>query len=141
MIATVPFKKEHLEIMAIRNHEDRLLQNANTLACLEGSISFTAVRDGRIVCCYGIVPYLRDLADIWLLPSVYAEEHAVEMARESKRFLSEMQKDLGIRRMETICLDDDLHNRWMTFLGFEKEGTKRQYIGSMDYNMWGRVWA
>lgn len=140
MNKTIPFKKEHLEVMDIRDHEDRLLRDQNTVQCLEGSIALTAIRDGRVAACYGIAPYLGDLADIWLIPSNGIDEHTVELAKGARRFLEEMREDLGIRRMETLCIDDVFHARWMVFLGFQREGVKEKYIGETDYSMWGRIW-
>lgn len=142
LIKIVPYKKEHVELMHLRVHENNLLLNPNMLEMLEGGIANTAVVDGRVICAYGINPYLKGVADIWLLPSVYVEsKEAVKVARGAKAWLEQMQEDLGLHRMETTCLDDDLHNRWMSYLGFEIEGAKRSYFGGCDYNMWGRIWV
>ena len=141
IVKIVPYKKEHVELMNLRDHEHVLLHDPNMLGILEGSIAVTAVADGVIVCCYGINPYLDGVADIWLLPSIYVEEkHGMAVARGAREFLANMKEDLGLRRMETTCLADDLHDRWMTFLGFEKEGTKKQYYGGKDYHVWGKLW-
>lgn len=140
MIKKVPFKKQHLDLMMLRDHEDRLFANEGIVAALEGSIAEVAIADGIPVCAYGIAPYLGDMAEVWLIPSVYTKDYAVKLARDTREWLEEMHIDLKIRRMETLCLDDDLHNRWMAFLGFECEGVKRQYYNGVDYKMWGRIW-
>lgn len=141
MIKIVPYKKEHVELMNLREHEHILLQNPNMLEMLEGGIAVTAVADGRVSCAYGINPYLKGVADIWLLPSIYIESvDGMKLARRAKAWLEEMREDLNLHRMETLCLADDLHDRWMTFLGFECEGVKRKYCGGNDYKMWGRIW-
>lgn len=127
--------------MHLREHEHILLQNPKMLEMLEGGIASTALADGRIICAYGINPYLEGVADIWLLPSVFVEtKEAMRVARGAKEWLEQMREDLALHRMETTCLADELHDRWMTFLGFECEGVKRQYFGGKDYKMWGRVW-
>lgn len=140
MIKKVPFKKEHLDVMVLRDHEDRLFANPNIVAALEGSISEIAIVDGVPVCAYGIAPYLGDLAEVWLVPSVYVEQQAVKVAKGARKWLEDMRVDLGIRRMETLCLADEFHDRWMEFMGFECEGTKRQYYNGADYKLWGRIW-
>ena len=126
--------------MNIREHEDRLLHDPRALECLEGSIAETIIIDDVLVACRGVAPYLDGLADIWLIPSVYLEKYAVKALKEARQWIEEAQEDLCLRRMETLCLADNLHDRWMTALSFEKEGTKRQYYGGKDYNMWGRIW-
>lgn len=126
--------------MVLRDHEDRLFANPAIIDALDGSISEIAIVDGVPVCAYGIAPYLGDLAEIWLIPSIYVETHAVKVAKGARKWIDEMREDLGIRRMETLCLSDDLHDRWMTFMGFECEGVKRQYFNGADYKMWGRIW-
>lgn len=141
MIKVIPFKKEHLEVMDIRDHEDRLLADESTAVCLEGSVAVTVIKDGRIEACYGFAPYLKDIADIWLIPSKTLPDNASKLAINAHKFLADMHEDMGIRRMETLCLDDDLHERWMTFLGFKKEGVKKQYYGGKDYVMWGKLWV
>ena len=46
----------------------------------------------------------------------------------------------GYHRIQIRATDDELHNRWLKFLKFEKEGTLRKYdnLGN-DMNIWARV--
>jgi len=136
----IPFKAEHLKVMDIRNHEDRLLANDGILQCLENSFADTIIIDGRVVASRGVAPSFDGVADIWLIPSVYLENHAATALRSAILWVEEMQQDFGLRRMETVCIDDRLHNRWMTALEFECEGIKRQYYKGKNYKMWSRLW-
>lgn len=137
----IPFKKEHLDIMAVRDHERSIyLRVPDMVSNLENTIAMTGVVDGRVVCSFGVAPYYGTLADVWMIPSIYMEEYAARVARGAHRFLNGVQSDMGIKRMETCCLIDGLHDRWMAFLGFQEEGIKRQYYNGTDYKMWGKVW-
>ena len=43
-------------------------------------------------------------------------------------------------RIQIQAMDDDLHNRWLKFLGFELEGVFKKYDAQgNDYKMWARV--
>jgi hypothetical protein len=141
LIKIVPFRKEHLDVMVLRDHEDKLFHDPRMVEALEGSIAETAVVGGRVVCAYGIAPFMDTLAEVWLIPSVYVEStDGMKVARGAKKWLEEMRIDLGTKRMETLCLADEYHDRWMTFLGFECEGVKRKYYKDKDYKMWSRIW-
>lgn len=141
MIKIVPYKKEHVELMNLREHEKELLKDKAMYEFLEGGIASTATSDGVVVCSYGIMPQIKGVATIWLLPTIYVEsKESLKVARGAKAWIEQMQEDLGLHRMETACVADELHDRWMTFLGFECEGVKRKYCGGQDYNMWGRIW-
>lgn len=138
----VPFKKEHLEVMEIRPHEKALItSNAGLLDAFQaGSIAFTGIVDGRVICCGGVSPFLMGNAEIWLIPSVYVERDPMIFARNLRKHLFNIRRDLALSRMQTSCIDDELHNRWMEFLGFTKEGHMKKFYNGVNYNLWGRVW-
>ena len=127
--------------MDVRAHEAALLANNEHLEALEkGSIACTGIVNGVVMCCGGVSPFLNGNAEIWLIPSVYLETETMSFSRHLRRWLFGVRDDLALTRMQTACLDDDLHNQWMTFLGFEKEGVMKKYHNGTDYVMWGRVW-
>lgn len=138
----IPFKAEHLECMDMRAHEKELVSGNNVMKSVEhGSIAVTGMIDGRIICCGGIVPLNNGNSEIWLIPSIYVSSVTVTFCRELRKWLFGMRESLGLQRMQTACLNDDLHNRWMKFLGFEKEGVMKKYSNGVDFAMWGKTWA
>lgn len=139
MCKIIPFKVDHIDCMDVRDHEKRF--NVEGLKALEGKVSFTGIIDGRIISCGGLVMYSETGAELWQIPSIYVKQYAGQYARHIKKWLAEISADLGLKRMETISLDDPLHNRWMTFLGFEKEGVKKQFLNGADYAVWGKLWV
>lgn len=140
MFRVVPFKKEHVDLMNVRPHETTLLSDEALVKLEQGSIAITGVIDGRVISCGGVIPLYNGVAELWQIPSVYVSEITMRYARYIRRWLEGIREEFLLHRMETLCLDDDLHNRWMRFLGFEREGVKRKFINGNDYVMWGRVW-
>lgn len=140
-VRLIPFKKEHLECMDMRPHEAALLTDTENLVPLErGSVACTGIIDGRVIACGGLTPVSTMAADIWLIPSIYASAHKVTFARRIKRWLFDVRAELALSRLQSYCLDDGLHNAWMTFLGFEKERNIKEHHNDKTYNYWGRIW-
>ena len=141
MTRIIPFKVEHLECMDIREHEREMLEMTDYLKSLqERSIACTGIVDGRIMCCGGVAPYRNGNSDVWLIPSVHLNTAKFTFTRELRKWLFQVREDLSLTRMQTFSIEDDLHNRWMRFLGFTKEGVMRKYNKGMDYGVWGRIW-
>jgi len=136
----IPFKKEHLEVMDIREHEKKIFRETNQLQALERCVAYTAVYDGRVVLCAGFALFGNGNAEIWMVPSIYMGEYIKPLCKTVRKWVEEQQKALFLRRMQTACMDDDLHNGWMRYLRFEREGTLRRYFDGKDYGMWGRIW-
>ena len=139
IVKIIPFKKEHAECMDIREHE-RFLISEDLLSNLEKGIAFTGIIDGRIISCWGINLGYFGNADIWQMPSIYVKDHTIVYGKYVRRWINDIRKQYALHRLETTCLDDELHNRWMKFLGFEQEGKKRKWINGQDYIMWARLW-
>jgi hypothetical protein len=127
--------------MDIRPHEQQLLTMEGYVQSMQvRSIACTGIVDGRIICCGGVIPYQNGNADIWLIPSVYVSTVKMTFTKELKKWLFGVRNDLCLNRMQSYCLDDELHNRWMRFLGFEREGLARKYHQGKDYALFGRIW-
>jgi hypothetical protein len=138
----IPFKKEHLEIMQIRQHEREVLALSPVFGeTLEQStVSRSGIIDGRIIACGGVNVTLFGSGELWLIPSIYLKEHGITYLRFVRDWLDDVVKSFNLTRMQTASIDDDLHNKYMQFLGFEKEGKMKQYALGKDYCSWGRVW-
>lgn len=126
--------------MDIRDHERSLLVGNSLQNVQDNSIAITGMHNGRIICCGGVIPMNNGNAEIWLLPSIWVSSVRFTFVKELRKWLFGVRQDLALNRMQTTCLSDDLHNRWMSFLGFEKEGVMRKYHNGVDYSIWGRVW-
>lgn len=128
----IPFKIEHLEVMDIRPREEELLKDESIKAKVLSSYAVTGFEDGRVVACGGIVP---QTGNIWLIPSIYVKDYTVEFCRELRNWLFQAREDLGLKTLHTICLNDELHNNWMKFLGFTSLETNE------GLTLWSRTWG
>ena len=126
--------------MEIRQHEAQFL-NEGLLDYLQSGVAFTGVADGRVISCGGLNIMGHDNADVWQIPSIYVDSVSISYARYVRKWVQDMKEAFALNRMETLCVDDGLHKRWMRFLGFQQEGVKRNYIDGQDYVLWGRIWT
>ncbi len=62
-------------------------------------------------------------------------------SREIKKFVHDLAKDIGAKRLSTESVDDEVLNHWHQFLGFTKEGFRPKYYDNQDYNVWGLRWV
>lgn len=144
MTRVIPFKKEHIECMEIREYEQnttlKIPQLQIALQSWEQSNNAgTLIHDGRVIAILGFWELWSGVCELYVLPSVYTAKYPLAFAKTAKRIL-----ESGIfnnyRRIQIQAPDDELHNRWVKFLKFEKEGTFKKYdqLGN-DLNMWARV--
>ena len=139
MLKIITFKAEHLECMDIRDHEKGFSLDA--LSALENGLSYTIIDDGRIIFCGGFKMVADRVAELWLLPSIYMNEHPMKIAKNVVKWVKEIRELYNLKRIQTISLDDELHKRWLGFLGFKEEEKRTGFMFDKDYIMWGREWA
>lgn len=87
----------------------------------------TFVRDGRILCCAGFSMLWPGVADGWIIPSIYIKDAPISFCKFIKNYINTIMKTFNCHRFQTTSFDDPFHERWMKWLGFEKEGTMRKY--------------
>jgi len=76
-------------------------------------ISKTVVENGEILTIYGM--FAND--GMWQIPSNLIRDNMFRYVRNCLKPIKELIKG---RDAFSICLDDELHNRWMRFIGFER---------------------
>lgn len=136
MFRIVPFKVEHLECMDMRTHEKNLLQDSKAVHLLaQASCAETMIEDGRIIGCGGYVPVNgQSKAIVWLIPSIYTQQAKPDALRYVFCWVKNISKHFAV--LETYSVEDDLHNKWMKYLGFTKENVIKQYYNNVDYGLW-----
>lgn len=136
----ITFKKEHIDCIVMREHEKLLGITLEELRVLEEtSVAITGMYDGRVIACGGVMVNRFGSGDIWLIPSIYCKDYNLIFLKNVKKWLIQVQKDLNLSRLQTHTINDDLHDKWMIFLGFEKEGVMKKSFNGLDYAMWGKV--
>lgn len=145
MFKVLDFKIEHLDIVNLRQEERGMLEESDDLLTkLEGLVVlgkvFTVINDGKILAIIGMIKVHLNTHEVFMLPSVYADDYPIALCKVVKRYMNYYAEDCKVRRMQTSAVNDDLHNRWMRWLGFEKEGTMKHYVLDKDYNIWSRFY-
>ena len=144
-LEVIPFHLEHLKLMEIREHE---LNTILTVDDLESKLdnlqkvcnTGTMVYDGRILGVMGFFEMWKGVCEVWILPSKYVAQYGLAFAKKVKQNLKQLKEVHGMHRIQTTTLDDEIHNRWMLWLGFKCEGTLKNYsIHKQDYKMWSEV--
>lgn len=136
------------EQIPLRDHERENLAEGGLLnATLRHYLrekTLGAMVDGDVV--VAIVGYYEPWPGLWevfIYPSELLPSYGMMFARHLKLILSTIvsqHEPRGLRRIQTCSVDDKLHNRWMRYMGFTKEGTMRRYSPTdQTYNMWSIV--
>lgn len=103
--------------------------------------AMTMVHDGRIITCAGFWTLWPGVCDVWQVPSIYVPAVSRAYGREMRRYILRLRETFGFHRIQTVSPNDELHRRWLTWLGFEAEGLMKKYtLDKHDYLMWGKVW-
>lgn len=145
MIKQIPFKKEHIELMDIRQREYEYLSAVpnfgKRLEMLEQIHSaMTLAYKGVVLAIIGYVPVIPGTHEVWLIPSNHVSEHSLAFARLLRYYKKEIMPTFDWHRLQMVAPDDKLHERWALFLGFQKEGILRQWgHDKLDYVMWSIV--
>lgn len=117
-VEIIDFKPEHLDMMDMRAHEASKEIDGQEL--FKDSIeSKTVLIDGVVLTCYGL--YKNN--GLWQIPSIHIENLPVKYARATIKIVRKLiENRIGVH---TICVDDEFHERWMRFLGFQP--TEKRY--------------
>lgn len=100
---------------------------------------YTMVNDGRIVTCMGIIPLWEGVWEVWQIPSVYIAKYMLSYCKAMKYQMDSAGGRINVRRIQSVCPADELHDRWMRFIGFDCEGTFKEYSRfGKDCRMWAR---
>ena len=140
---TVPFLREHLGVMDVRNYEQENVVpflNSSMLTQMETSgWAYTLVKDGRLVACLGGVRLWPGVWEIWQIPSVYVHKYSKSYCQTILGILDKGAVEESVWRYQTHSPADELHDRWMEFIGFECEGTMKEYTRARkDFRIWAR---
>ncbi len=144
-VEIVKFHPKHLEISDVREQEIngilKLPDSYERIKILsEIGESITIIYDGRIITCCGFIEVWSGVCEVWQIPSVYITDKPILFARIIKRYLDRLVETFKWHRMQTTSLNDELHRRWMKWLGFEREGLLRRYsYDKQDYVQWGKL--
>jgi hypothetical protein len=142
---SIPAKKEHFELLDLRDIETETLAMdthglEKCMALVDISIALTMVHKGIVLGIMGYYQLWPGVLEVWILPSKHIAENKFVYLRTVRRHIDQLVKTPGVHRLQTTCINDDLHTSWMDFLGFLPEGCMAQYSSDKkDYVMWSRI--
>lgn len=107
---------------------------------VDSSFCATIVRGSTIIAIMGFYELWPGTIEVWVLPSIHIPEYAKSYLRHVKRYINNIKKTFKPHRMQTMAINDELHDKWMGFLGFKKEGIIEKYSADkVDYAMWALI--
>lgn len=139
-----PFTPHHLQQLEMRPSErERLDADPNALdkmvALAEYGVGGAIIHDGTIIGLIGYYSMWPGCLEVWAFPSVHVARYPMIYLRTAKRYLKAISETHKPRRIQTTSIADDLHNRWMGFLGFTNEtpgGMKGYSVLGQTFNLW-----
>jgi hypothetical protein len=149
-VTIVPFDPHHCQVMDVRDVEFQdTFQLKDVYLRLQGvkeSIdrgegeAGTFIHNGRILCCAGFRKLWPGVLEGWIIPSIWVKEAPVSFAKYMRRYLEAVASTFKAHRVQTLSPDDQFHERWMKFMGFEKEGVLKNYTHRKhNYGIYARL--
>ena len=134
-VKVIPFHPKHLEVMNIRDIDSAIFGDFKSQEAFDrvdqmsriSTQAGTFLCEGRIHFVAGFCPMWPGVYEVWMLPSVYVRNAPMFFCRTLRRYIDRIAHDFKAHRIQTTSFDDKFHERWMKFMGFEKEGTLRQF--------------
>jgi len=144
MIEVRGFHLNDVQSLKLRLEDtDRLIyrNEAEWLEVAKKSIAYTLLYDDKILCCGGVCFYREGFGEAWILCSHGVEDHPLITVRAVKNVIEDIMKFCQVHRVQaTVRCDWDRAQKFIEFLGFQKEGTLRQYgPDRSDYYMYSRI--
>jgi RimJ/RimL family protein N-acetyltransferase len=136
----IPFLPAHLKGLQVHESQGDCLalfedeQYGETLFLGE---AYTAIVNGVVMGCFGLLPLTPNRGQIWSLLSPYSGKHMAGITRFAIKSIAKC----GIKRIEAhVRTDFEQGHRWAKMLGFKREGTMEAYgDDGLDYDLYSRV--
>jgi len=140
----IPFKIEHLANMDFKESVksiasvEVLKEAMCKLVGDDTSATMVSEKDGTILGVLGAVNVMPSVCEVFILATKQQGDHPIEFAKSVKKKLYELKTKY--RRIQAIASDDKFHTRWLSWLGFEREGVMKKYgVNGENLVMWGLI--
>ena len=103
-------------------------------------MSFTAVKDNKIICSGGVIPVWDKVFEGWVMGSHLIWQNRISAAKIIKKGMEFLIQENNIVRLQTAVKKDFyLGHRFAQWLGMEKEGIMKKYQNNEDYIRFARI--
>lgn len=137
----VPYLPAHLNAIITSPYQVELAhhdlsKHADYLATF--GEAFTALDNGEVVGCGGLVSGGSGRADVWAIMGALTKGKMFAVTKVVRSFLDKKNKEYD--RLDTIVKADfDLGKKWAEMLGFEYEATHTRFANGDDYYRYRRL--
>lgn len=141
-ITTKPFREAHLDIFHVApSHKDECYRSAKEWAQLGAIIQAgTHMIDGKILYISAYVHVIPGVLEVFSHPSIYVPDYKFAMARHLKWWIQYEAQTHNSRRVQTYGSNTPESDRWLRYLGFEKEGVLHSFLPNGGSTaIWGLV--
>lgn len=135
----VPFRAEHVEALDAQDHSKGLQRfiTARSVLGLEGPYAYTALVDGRVMACAGVMPLWEGCGEAWSYLAWDCGKHFIRITRAALRFFEAAPFD-RIQAVVEVSFPEG--HRWVNLMGFALEAPRlRRYVDGKDYALYARV--
>ena len=140
----VPFNQRHIHMANFRSFEQELIDGYGRPHIsdygVEG-LSFTAIRNDKVIVIWGLYPLWKGVAEAWMLPTHDLEESKMIFHKGTLKFFEYATEKLKLHRLQTyVCSTNYRAIKWMEMCYFDREGLLKRYGPDIkDYYVYGRL--
>ena len=142
-------------VPVVAEHADDLWERDNSLATAErGSMkkeyivnmarlgrSFSLLTNGTLIASGGLFKIWDGMAEAWFIPSELIKPHRRQVVKQLRDHIDQLSVENDYRRLQATSRSDfSAGQRFLEFLGFEREGLLRKYgPDGADHYLYARV--
>lgn len=129
---SVKFQADHIDLMSLRpeelaGHTPEVAKIRISEWAAQSTQALTYMYDGRVIAIMGFILLWDGVIQGWVVPSTYVYSVPVGFAKTVRRFIESIAETFKCHRFQSGSYDDEFHDRWMTWLGFEREGVSKMF--------------
>ena len=96
--------------------------------------AFTGICEKGIICCAGVLPVWKGVAEAWCVGSPLIESFRFSFPKEVKHKLGQIIEYYKLDRLQTIVDKEfTVSQKWLERMGFSYEGEMPKYIAGRTY--------
>lgn len=141
-VISKPFREGHLDLFAcVPKYQQQCDESVDWMIALGKTDQCGSIMIGhRILYIGAFFTVASGVVEVFILPSIYVEHYVKSFYSHVKWWLSYLISQPGVRRLQTWGEDTEDSARWLSHLGFKREGTLYCY-GPVGENttIWGIV--
>ena len=145
MTTIVTFTPEHLAMMKFRPQElERIELDPRGWDKVNALIQYgtcgAVLHHGQVIGVIGFIEMWPGVLEVLAFPCADVKDFAVAYLKTCRHWIDRLIEVRRPHRLQTTAIADELHDRWMGFLGVTYEGDmKHYYVNKTDARMWARV--